>query len=339
MMYAVVFLFIISVTTAFPVHTVCGHFGCTQGQREQEVHNNDISIHRNNIDSTFNALNANAFSAAARHLNAASEASTAIGAASGGPSIIEQHANAETLDFLSNGIESRFVGFDPEKLTAALNAAASSRTQKDGQSLGMESGLDSKLIFSWENPASVINPATATGFDANTITSATQDIRKTHAAGASHLARNFEIFNADFGLNGKSPVSVISSDVRPHLVNSFSQPFFSNGASIQSTNIQHQGGMVGLISSSTNHRGVSASESNANIDETGRFVHFPNHNSGSLAGLFSNVYNQNNRVVDQNLVADTDASGPLGLIGSSTNGGPFGIIGTQIIPSKKVSLF
>lgn len=342
MMYTIVFLSILSVTIAIPVQNVCGHFGCTQGQREQGVHNNDISIHRNNIDSTLNGLNADTFAAdaaaAARHLNAAHEPITAIGSASAGPSIIGQNANTETLDFLSNGIESRFVGFDPKKLTAALNAAASSRTQKGSQSLSVESGLDSNLIFSWENPASVINPATATGFDANTIASATQDIRQTHVAGASHLARNSDVFNAGFGLNGKLPVAVISSDVNPHLVNSFSQPFFSNGASIQSTNI-HQDGMVGLISSSTNHRGVSTSESNPNIEEAGKFVHFPNDNNGLLAELFTNVYNQNNPVVDQILVADTDAFRHLGLIGSSTNGGPSGIIGTQSLPSRKVGLF
>lgn len=227
MMYTIVFLSILSVTIAIPVQNVCGHFGCTQGQREQGVHNNDISIHRNNIDSTLNGLNAETFAAAAaaRHLNAAHEAITAIGSASAGPSIIGQNANTETLDFLSNGIESRFVGFDPKKLTAALNAAASSRTQKGSQSLNVESGLDSNLIFSWENPASVINPATATGFDANTIASATQDIRQTHVAGASHLARNSDVFNAGFGLNGKLPVAVISSDVNPHLVNSLVSHF------------------------------------------------------------------------------------------------------------------
>lgn len=302
MMFTVVFLCIASGTTAFPVQTMCGHFGCIPGQREQGVHSNDISIHRNKIDSTFNGLNAGDFATAVRHFNAASKESTAIGAASAGPSIIRQHANTEALDLLSNGIESRFVGFDPEKLTAALDAAASSRTQKGGQSLSMESELDSKLTFSWENPTSVINPATATGFNAKTITSATQDIRE------------------------------------PSVAAEVSQPFVPNEASIQSANIQHQNGIVGLISSGSNHGGVSTSELNANIDETGRFVHFPNHNSGSLAGLFTNGYNQNNPVVDQILIADTDASRPLWITGSSTDVGPSEIIGTQSMPSRKVSL-
>lgn len=183
-----------------------------------------------------------------------------------------------------------------------MNAAASSRTQKGGQSLSMESELDSKLTFSWENPTSVINPATATGFNAKTITSATQDIREPSVAA--------EVF----------------------------QPFVPNEASIQSANIQHQNGIVGLISSGSNHGGVSTSELNANIDETGRFVHFPNHNSGSLAGLFTHGYNQNNPVVDQVLIADTDASRSLWITGSSTDVGPSEIIGTQSMPSRKVSL-
>lgn len=81
MMFTVVFLCIASGTTALPVQTMCGHFGCIPGQREQGVHSNDISIHSNKIDSTFNGLNAGAFAAAVRHFNAASKASTAIGAA------------------------------------------------------------------------------------------------------------------------------------------------------------------------------------------------------------------------------------------------------------------